>query len=108
MNNKTGDVIAFVFAVIAFIIIVTLSIVKCNAPKEEKYAMCAIVVDVSTGNDTVTIKDYNGNLWQFTGAEDWAVGDVCACVMDDNATAEIKDDEIISTRYQGTFSGWEY
>lgn len=103
--NKTGDIIAFVFVFVAFIIVVIACIIK---PKEENYAMCAVVVEISEGNDTVTIKDYNGNLWQFTGAEDWAVDDVCACVMSDNGTAEIKDDEIISTRYQGTFSGWEY
>lgn len=102
--KRTGNIVAFTLAVIAFIIVVTACIVK---PKES-YAMCAVVVEISAGNDTVTIKDYNGNLWQFIGTENWAVGDVCACVMNDNGTAEIKDDEIISTRYQGTFSRWEY
>lgn len=52
-------------------------------------------------NDTVTVEDSNGNLWSFNGAEDWDINDSCALIMDDNSTKDIRDDIIISTRYQG-------
>lgn len=52
-------------------------------------------------NDTVTVEDSNGNLWSFNGAEDWEINDSCALIMNDNNTKDIRDDVIISTRYQG-------
>ena len=52
-------------------------------------------------NDTVIVEDSNGNLWSFNGAEDWEINDTCALIMDDNSTKDIRDDVIISTRYQG-------
>lgn len=52
-------------------------------------------------NNTVTAEDSNGNLWSFDGAEDWEINDSCALIMNDNNTKDIRDDVIISTRYQG-------
>lgn len=52
-------------------------------------------------NDTVTVEDSNGNLWLFDGAEDWEINDSCVLIMNDNNTKDIRDDVIISTRYQG-------
>lgn len=70
------------------------------------YPLCAIVEEVSVANDTVTIRDYNGNLWQFKGVEDWSEGDICACIFDNKKTPEIKDDEIVSVRYSGAVEEW--
>lgn len=70
------------------------------------YPMTAIVVDVSRGNDKVTIKDYNGNLWQYTGVEDYEVGDIVSCIMNSKGTEKIKDDVIIQMRYNGSFENW--
>lgn len=78
-------------------------------PKVEKkniYGITAIVTNVSQTTDTVTIKDFNGNLWQFKGIEDWEVDDIASCVMDNKGTAEIKDDVIVSVRYSGYWEGW--
>lgn len=77
-----------------------------SAPTEESnyYPMAAIVISVDDSADIVTIEDCNGNIWEFFGAEDWMVGDICACIMYDNKTSStIYDDEIYSTRYNGTF-----
>lgn len=63
------------------------------------YPLSTTVTEIE--NDTVTVEDTNGNLWSFDGAEDWEVGDTCALIMDDNSTKDIRDDVIISTRYQG-------
>ena len=106
---KKSDIILQVIfiAVIMFVFIMFAYKVNRSHKEEEshKYAMSTIVVDISDATDTVTIRDFNGNLWQFKGVEDWALDDICACVMDDNGTAEIKDDEIISVRYSGYIGG---
>ena len=58
-----------------------------------------IVVNVE--NDVVTLKDSNGEYWEFEGAEDWMINDICACIMNDNATEKIYDDEIVKVKYCG-------
>ena len=63
------------------------------------YPLTTTVTEIN--NDTVTVEDSNGNLWSFDGAEDWEINDSCALIMDDNNTKDIRDDVIISTRYQG-------
>lgn len=65
------------------------------------YPMTAIVTEVNHTTDIVTIEDFNGNLWQFDGAEDWQVNDICSCLMGDNGTSNIYDDEILKVRYSG-------
>ena len=64
------------------------------------YGLTTVITDIT--DDTVTCIDFNGNAWQFTGAEDWAVDDIAALVMFNNGTPEIEDDEIITA----TYSGW--
>lgn len=63
------------------------------------YPLSTTVTEIN--NNTVTVEDSNGNLWSFNGAEDWEVNDSCALIMNDNNTKDIRDDVIISTRYQG-------
>lgn len=81
----------------------------CLTTKKTKnlYAMTTVVYAVSDANDTVTVKDFNGNLWQFKGAEDWEINDICSCVMDNKGTTYIKDDEIIKVKYSGYLEGWK-
>lgn len=70
------------------------------------YALSTIVQTVDTENDTVVIKDCNGNTWNFTGVEGWEVNAICACLMDSKGTPSIYDDEIVSTNYSGQVVGW--
>lgn len=70
---------------------------KCH----ETYPMSGQVVAVNEEADTVTVESRNGNLWEFCGTEDWAVGDYCACLMDNNGTKEIYDDRILCAIYEG-------
>lgn len=75
---------------------------------ENLYPLTTVVVDVSEATDTVTVKDYNGNLWQFKGTEDWEVDDIATLLMDSNGTEEIKDDFISAPpRYNGQFENWK-
>lgn len=72
----------------------------------ESYALTTIVVSLDYDTDTVEVEDFNGNVWAFEGCEDWQLMDVCALSMDDNNTANIYDDVILSARYNGWLDGW--
>lgn len=77
-----------------------------SSVKSSVYPLTTKVVMVDYSTDVVWCKDYNGNVWEFYGCEDWAIGDVASLLMNDNGTENISDDEIMSARYQGTFEGW--
>lgn len=70
------------------------------------YSLTTIVINVSKATDKVTCQDFNGNLWQFKGVEDWCENDIATLTMSDNATELIEDDEIIDVKYGGYFEGW--
>lgn len=74
-----------------------------NDTAKNYYAMTAEVIGVSEERDIVTVEDYNGNLWEFYGAEDWHKKDCASLLMDSKGTDTIKDDEII----KATFSAWD-
>lgn len=63
------------------------------------YPLTTTVISVNYETDIVTVKDCNGNLWDFAGAEDWLPGDTCSMIMHDNNTPEIFDDIIKDTKY---------
>ncbi len=88
-----------------FICIIVLGTISLKH-NENLYGLTTIVFDVSYSTDTVTVKDFNGNLWQFDGVEDWVENDICTLVMDSKGTIEIKDDTIVSVHYNGYFEGW--
>ena len=71
-----------------------------------EYALTTQVVQVDYENDVVVCQDFNGNLWEFEGTEDWMYGDIASFVMNDMGTPSIYDDEIISARYSGYFDGF--
>lgn len=77
-----------------------LAVVKPTSAKPKEYPMTATVYSIS--DDTVSIISPNGNRFSFTGAEDYAVGDIVACVMSDKGTSNVRDDVVLEVRYQGT------
>lgn len=102
MKNLTKFQTLFIIVALAIIAAFTdLSLAKLyNANRQNHlYPLTTTVTEVN--NDTVTVEDSNGNLWSFNGAEDWEINDSCALIMNDNNTKDIRDDVIISTRYQG-------
>lgn len=77
-----------------------------GAHSENWYSTTAVVTAVSTEEDTVTIKDFNGLEWTFNGVEDWEEGDIASCLMNTNGTGSVKDDTIIKIQYSGYLEGW--
>lgn len=74
---------------------------------EEIYPLTTIVIETNYISDVVTVEDFNGNLWEFSGVEDWQEGDICSLIMYDNGTRIIYDDQIIKAHYNGYFEGWK-
>lgn len=63
------------------------------------YPGTGIITEIK--NDVVTFEDFNGFLWSFEGAEDYAINDRVAVIFDDAGTEEIFDDIILQVRYCG-------
>lgn len=88
------------------IAVIIATIMNLTPATENLYPMTAVVCAVDYKADVVTMRDFNGNLWEFEGCEDWLVNDVVACIMSDNGTSIIFDDEIIDMHYEGWLEGW--
>lgn len=69
------------------------------------YPLATVVTAIDESEDVVTVTDFNGDEWEFAGAEDWIVGDICALTMDNMGTDLIIDDEIINCKYCGWIGG---
>ena len=106
--DREGKAFVIVFSIVLTMGIIGIFIEKYQQlPHPQKYPMTTVVVHVSRATDTVTVQDFNGNLWQFKGVEDWDIGDICSCIMNDNGTELIDDDKIVKVKYDGWFSGWK-
>ena len=95
---KTNNVI-FTCGMIVMAIVIFVMNIGCVASTDH-YAKSAQVVEIDRAADVVTVVDCMGDLWEFTGAEDWEIGDWCAMIMNDRGTPSVYDDEIISVRYE--------
>jgi len=91
----------------ALIALLTAFVGTLSKPVGNEYALTTQVVQVDYENDVVVCQDFNGNLWEFEGCEDWMYGDIASLVMNDMGTPEIYDDEIVAPpRYSGYFDGF--
>ena len=69
-------------------------------PMENYYPLLTRIIDLDYDKDLVTVEDANGFHWQFSGCDDWALGDLCNLLMFDNYTSDrISDDVIVRTLY---------
>ena len=90
---------------ISIAIIATALLSACTPTQDETVSLQEIyprtmtVMELDVESDVVVLTDSTGHIWEFYGVEDWQVGDICSCIMHNNGTEIITDDEIISTRY---------
>ena len=69
------------------------------------YTRTGLVVDLDHDTDTVTVVDGVDFIWQFTGCEDYCVGDLVEILMQKSGDPEnIFDDLIYSTCYSGFYA----
>ena len=95
----------FALIALAIVLLFALPIMTAAATSETQYALTTKVIALNYENDIVQCQDFNGNIWEFYGCEDWSVDDIASMVMNDKGTEIIYDDEIESVRYNGWFEG---
>ena len=83
------------------IAIIALTMTSCAPVQSETYTREMTVTEINATEDVVVLVDTEGHEWAFYGVENWLVGDECTCTMDSNGTADIIDDAIIFTTYNG-------
>ena len=69
------------------------------------YTRTGLVVDLDYDTDVVTVVDGADLVWQFTGCEDYCVGDLVEMLMQKTGKPDyILDDVIFSTCYAGFYA----
>ena len=71
------------------------------AREPQEYPDCGLIIDIDEECNLVTYQTQKGNIFCFTGIEDFFVGDLVATIMNDSGTPEVKDDIVVSVRYVG-------
>ncbi len=71
------------------------------------YSMSGLVSNInyieSENCDLITITDANENEYAFySDSEDWEVGDIAACTVNNKGTITVKDDIIVFAEFSGT------
>lgn len=76
--------------------------------KTENYPLTTVITCVDYESDVVIAMDFNGNMWEFEGCNDWIEGDVCSMIMNNRGTDVIYDDVIIDMKYCGWVEQWGF
>lgn len=97
--KQVKNLIIFVI-VICVIILFSASFNK--ALYDRHYALSGEIWELDYNNDIVTVRDFSGHLWTFSGCEDWMLGDICNMIMDNHNTDNIYDDQIKKVTYGGS------
>lgn len=87
------------------------SITEIDTELSNYYPALTVVTEINTETDCVTIMTVpDGNLWDFSGVEDWSTGDLAVCIFSDNVTPYYLEDDVLMptenrTRYVGYVDG---
>ena len=65
------------------------------------YPSTGIIVEIDEDNNTFLVEDYNGQLWEVEGIEDFLLGDVVSMLMYSFGTQKVVDDEVIVVHASG-------
>ena len=107
-NTKPLAIAVVVLSILLVACIVWFALIPAVAPaKNDVYPIAMVVVDLDYDNDIVTCQTITGLLYSFYGCEDWQHGDIAAMIMDTMGTENVRDDEILSIKYDGWLNGWE-
>lgn len=107
MKVRKIDKSILIFGCLAAVAGVVVHCSGCSEKFSQKdtanYPLTAVVTKINSLNNTVSVTDGNGFIWDFSDSEDWLEGDVCSMIMNDNGTESIFDDVIVTVRYGGRF-----
>lgn len=73
---------------------------KTKINGKQYYATNLIVKKIDRKKNKVIAKNWCGYPYPFTGVSDFEKGDVIACIMWTKGTASIKDDVVITAKYE--------
>lgn len=65
------------------------------------YAKTAVVSEIDQAADVVHVETPSGIKYEFSGCEDYELGDFVSLLMDDKGTVDIRDDEVLAATYAG-------
>lgn len=65
------------------------------------YAKTAVVSEIDQTADVVRVETPSGIKYEFSGREDYELGDFVSLLMDDKGTVDIRDDEVLAATYAG-------
>lgn len=89
-------------------------IIYVETEPQGRYADCGVILqdgdiaETEDGNYQITITMQNGNMFSFYSEDGgFCQGEIISAIFDDNGTAEVFDDAIISYRYSGWVSDEE-
>ena len=99
MKTITITIIAIIVALAACMLCTAMTANTEQPATCERYALTTEIVEIDLDNDIVTCEDFNGNLWEFYGVEDWEIGDCASLLMNDQGTPSIYDDAIEGAHY---------
>ncbi len=73
------------------------------------YAATGMVSAIDHSADTVQFRTATGLVYEFSGAEDYDLGDLISAIMSDEGTPDdVTDDRVMSARYAGRVSDFVY
>lgn len=75
---------------------------KTKISGKEYYATNLIVKKVDHKHNKVYAKNWYGIIYPFSGVNDLEKGDVIACIMWTKGTKSIKDDAVITAKFERT------
>lgn len=67
--------------------------------RKELYPSIGRIAGINRTTDIVTVQ-VGSYLYEFSGCEDWDIGDFCSLIMNSNGTKIIYDDEIVRVYYE--------
>lgn len=104
MKKDTNNLVSFYLIFFALLIAFGIGfwVARATTPEPpETLVKTGIVIRLDTENDLVTVRHFNDNrIFVFEGVEDWLVGDIASCIVDENGT-------VIRPLYVGYVEEWE-
>lgn len=64
------------------------------------YSETMKIKSINRKTDLVTVQNATGFRYTFYGIEDLERGDIVSCIMYTNHTSDIRDDKVMSAKYQ--------
>lgn len=92
--------------IVLILMLLNLGYTQGNVQDAKVYANTMCVINVDYEADVVTVADFNGYEFEFTGCEDYTEGCLVSAIMSDMGTDYITDDVILSTRCSGWVDSW--